>query len=425
MPNNLYIGSRYVPIFDGAWDNTKSYEALTIVEYGNNSYTSKRPVPVGTLPTNTSYWALTGNYNGAISNLQNQIGALTDLDTTDKDNLVDAINENVSKIQTLTNRLDDVNYNFIRNKRILICGDSISDESVQNPNWVTRLRTINTNLGLNATITNISEAGNGWCSPNPNSDGLIDDLNANTGDYDIIILWAGINDRGAQFPIGTPSDSNRTTVFGALYQIHDVCHAKWPKALVYWLSAPHCVIGTQDEKPIPLNVYRSVAHMACARYNWLEVDTANIPLYNIKDYPTDLTDGIHPKPYISQILCDYIIGKLASYGGEPLTNVSTYHLSSFDGGVSGNIWIDFTNKNTAKLRMYLTGTWSAGQQINIKTDYNGYKKPTALNVPTSKGIMTVYFFANQLEIKFPGANSTDWVDFDFVPVSYYEVEGRY
>ena len=76
MPNNVYIGSRYVPIFDGAWNNTKTYEPLTIVEYGNSSYTSKKSVPAGTLPTNTSYWALTGNYNGQISNLQTQIDAI-------------------------------------------------------------------------------------------------------------------------------------------------------------------------------------------------------------------------------------------------------------------------------------------------------------------------------------------------------------
>ena len=73
MANNIYIGSRYVPIFTGAWNETMTYEPLTIVEYGNSTYTSKKPVPAGTVPTNTEYWALTGNYNGQISNLQNQI----------------------------------------------------------------------------------------------------------------------------------------------------------------------------------------------------------------------------------------------------------------------------------------------------------------------------------------------------------------
>lgn len=76
MANNVYIGERYVPIFVGDWDSTMSYEPLMIVQYGNNTYTSKRPVPVGTLPTDTDYWALTGNYNGQIISLQNQIDTL-------------------------------------------------------------------------------------------------------------------------------------------------------------------------------------------------------------------------------------------------------------------------------------------------------------------------------------------------------------
>lgn len=76
MANNVYIGSRYVPIFDGDWDATKVYEPLTIVNYNGGSYTSKQDVPAGTLPTNTDYWALTGNYNGQIANLQQQINTI-------------------------------------------------------------------------------------------------------------------------------------------------------------------------------------------------------------------------------------------------------------------------------------------------------------------------------------------------------------
>lgn len=78
MPNNIYIGSRYVPLFDGDWNNTKSYEPLTIVSYGNNTYTSKKPVPAGTLPTDTNYWFLSGNYNGQINYLQQQIDSIDD-----------------------------------------------------------------------------------------------------------------------------------------------------------------------------------------------------------------------------------------------------------------------------------------------------------------------------------------------------------
>ena len=102
MANNVYIGSRYVPLFKGDWDSTLTYESLCIVTYGNNSYTSKRPVPLNTPPTtgdsNDPYWALTGNYNGQISSLQSQIDVL--IDATEK--IAPQVNLNNAKIMIIT-----------------------------------------------------------------------------------------------------------------------------------------------------------------------------------------------------------------------------------------------------------------------------------------------------------------------------------
>ena len=67
-PVRQYIGARYVPLFadPAEWDNTKTYEPLTIVLHKGNSYTSRQYVPTGIDITNTDYWALTGNYNAQI-----------------------------------------------------------------------------------------------------------------------------------------------------------------------------------------------------------------------------------------------------------------------------------------------------------------------------------------------------------------------
>lgn len=71
---NVYTGARYVPLIAGEWDSTKSYEPLTIVINQGNSYTSAQYVPAGVpLQNNGPYWFLTGNFNGQISSLQNQI----------------------------------------------------------------------------------------------------------------------------------------------------------------------------------------------------------------------------------------------------------------------------------------------------------------------------------------------------------------
>lgn len=72
-----YVGARYVPKFMGVWSNTTAYEALCIVDDGlGTSYTSKVPVPAGTLLSDTDYWAVTGSMSGAIVTLQNRVSVL-------------------------------------------------------------------------------------------------------------------------------------------------------------------------------------------------------------------------------------------------------------------------------------------------------------------------------------------------------------
>lgn len=70
-----YIGARYVPVFANPleWSDTREYEPLTIVTYQGNSYTSMQYVPTGIEITNTSFWALTGNYNAQMTSIQQQV----------------------------------------------------------------------------------------------------------------------------------------------------------------------------------------------------------------------------------------------------------------------------------------------------------------------------------------------------------------
>lgn len=77
-----YIGSRYVPVFGRKgedsieWDNSGTYEPLTIVLYKGNSYTSRQFVPVGVEITNKKYWANTGNYNAQIEQYRQEVAQI-------------------------------------------------------------------------------------------------------------------------------------------------------------------------------------------------------------------------------------------------------------------------------------------------------------------------------------------------------------
>lgn len=75
---NTYVGMRYVPIFDGEWDRTKTYEPLTIVSYQGDSYTSRTFIPTGMDINNTDYWALTGNYNAQVEYYRQETARVAD-----------------------------------------------------------------------------------------------------------------------------------------------------------------------------------------------------------------------------------------------------------------------------------------------------------------------------------------------------------
>lgn len=76
---NVYVGFRYVPLFCGVWDNSKGYEALSVVTHNGGGYTSNKPVPAGIEPgtDNGEYWAYTYRAGGEASaiewdNIQNK-----------------------------------------------------------------------------------------------------------------------------------------------------------------------------------------------------------------------------------------------------------------------------------------------------------------------------------------------------------------
>ena len=80
-----YIGARYMPLFIGEWDDTVSYEPLSIVSYQGNSYTSRQAVPIGIEITNEIYWALTGNYNAQVEQYRQEVLAYNDRISTIED----------------------------------------------------------------------------------------------------------------------------------------------------------------------------------------------------------------------------------------------------------------------------------------------------------------------------------------------------
>lgn len=85
-----YLGARYVPkIYSGSngssWDGSSvPYESLTIVTYLGNSYTSRKPVPVGIDISNEEYWVCTGNYNAQVEEYREEVAQISDVVNGDR-----------------------------------------------------------------------------------------------------------------------------------------------------------------------------------------------------------------------------------------------------------------------------------------------------------------------------------------------------
>lgn len=317
-----YIGARYVPKFADPieWNDQTSYEALTIVNYLGASYTSKKPVPAGTLPTDTAYWALTGNYNAQVEAYRQEVAQLADE--------VEAL----GAIASMSDR--------IKNANILIIGGSNSVyQSGTDPTrdkWADKFKKRVEKFGC--TVTNWSQGGkclthfNGAVGGDCVSQLIYSATADELASYDIIIINAGVNDFREGIDIGNVDDAAAPTGGGfnaGLNSISANIHNKCPGSLIYIVTplSNWEMYEAHDGKywggypagfkPYnPLFVYSKAMQSWAARNGFTVIDGSAAPMLlatNSSMRTTWQHDGLHVNPYTapytpsySDILCDYI-----------------------------------------------------------------------------------------------------------------------
>lgn len=173
-----YIGARYVPKFAEPleWQAGTQYENLMIVTYNNNTYTSKKPVPAGINPSNSEYWALTGNFNAQLTQVQEDVNALDGRVETNETNIstlqkgavtvTQEIEEINQQIETMSTELDELegrvnDLNTVRNRSFIFIGDSYNREE-HNGGWSKYIiENLGLSIGQNAFTIGTSGAGFG------------------------------------------------------------------------------------------------------------------------------------------------------------------------------------------------------------------------------------------------------------------------
>lgn len=263
MAVRQYVGARYVPKFADplAWQSGTSYEALTIVQYNNSSYTSKIPVPanVGNPADNPTYWALTGNYNAQVEAYREATVAVQESLNETEQNLANEIEARENADNTINHRLNP------NNRIVVIIGDSYGDPSTPVGN-VTKVypKYIPEALGLTegSTFFNYCLHSTGWVGVTGNPtwyERVQSFYNAHTdiaNSVTDIVFLGGANDLGA----------NQTTVVTNMTNAMNFIKTNFPIAKVY---AGVCGMAFRDSTF--LSKYQSlveVTKIMCNTLNW-------------------------------------------------------------------------------------------------------------------------------------------------------------
>ena len=119
MATRQYVGARYVPKVSNPreWNKAFQYEALTIVNYGDNSFISKIPVPAGVDISDNKYWQSVAVFNPEVAEYTKQVNtllannAMRIYDKVDSENINGATFNRIAKNNLITIVTLEANYN--------------------------------------------------------------------------------------------------------------------------------------------------------------------------------------------------------------------------------------------------------------------------------------------------------------------------
>ena len=279
----------------------------------------------------------------AINEIDGDVGDLNNLTTTDNTSIVNAINELENDISNTADA-----FHYLRGKKILIIGDSLSDETfyegMSETCWVTPFKNI---LDGVCTIDNKSASGRKMTSLPGNIGNF---MNA-SDNYDIVIIQLGTNDGYGASP--TPMQAydfgtyDPTTFQGAIvFAYLQIMNVNWTVAPEIWfLTPPPITLQLTNGAGTSLDLYRKAIEGFCKGNNCHFIDGASMPNITYSPVLSKLknmyqSDGVHFDSAYASIFADYVLSHLLSGGIDASTDsdgvqmdFSAYIDSSLSGGM--------------------------------------------------------------------------------------------
>lgn len=229
------------------------------------------------------------------------------------------------KIELLESGINE-NVKQLEGKKIMIIGDSLTDETIMPPNWITVLKNKINECGVNCIVnTDFCINGESYVSFVVNH---LSELDTYTNEWDIIVIELGVNDYHVQCGIGFYNERNAISTqegyngyncIGAQNLLLEKLRNKFPKAIQY-TCVPHRSGHTVDNLKIPISAYRYAFGTTAQLYGNRIIDLSSMPMFapsilgdSFNDY-TNPFDKLHPSPEYAPIMCNYILQQINSGG---------------------------------------------------------------------------------------------------------------
>ena len=342
-----YIGARYVPKFyegvNGAeWVSGVAYEALTIVTYSGNSFTSKKPVPanIGNPADNGEYWVSTGVYNEQLESLIEAVsGFESDLET--------AITVTVP--QMILNS---------KNKSIICIGDSYNqawdpDNSDYIKGWGARVIDCY-DLTENTNAWNLKEGGIGFYRTGPlghNAKSLLQTIESTLTDEQKnlvtdICCYMGYNDQ-------TESWAN---IHSGTIDFIRYCNSIYPYAKIHIGVVAWNVDPSDSASTIRANLLKVLDAVYKAHEDsGLKTAYATYinAFYALHRSNGMFSDGIHPNDGGQNAICQSVCSAIEGGDGAVPYQMIT---SAVTGDTSGSLSLNCFAGGDSTLTVYVQGT---------------------------------------------------------------------
>lgn len=378
-----YVGARYVPKFyensqnplSCEWEANVNYEALTVVVYMSDTYTSKKRVPltVGNPRDNGEYWALTGEFNAQLEQYREEvlaveaevakIGDLDDLETLEKDDLVKAINSTLSS-----------------QRKFAIFSDSYGQTNFGVAPYTTHL----VNLVSHATTggwytfaesgAGIKRAGSLGYNANSLITAHLSDI-PNKDEITDVVLAFGINDRVQDL---TDLHSYFTTT-------NTTIKTNFPNARIWLAWLGNQLKKSDSEYTGYLNCIRRYEEEATT-LGWLWCEGVQYIMHDVQNVKTDSDDYIHPSVAGSTRLAYGLAQILNGNAYKYFMRYETTLKTLADTSITVHQTIDGNMTNTWVSEFYNSGSFAdimgsnGGQKIatvqNSRIDYHMSQKQT-------------------------------------------------